>query len=258
MAENKKRILVIDDEDDIRLFVGTRLQRAGYETLEASDGFEGLRSFYSGRPDLVVLDIAMPVMDGWQVLERIREVSSVPVLMLTAAAQERDKIRGLTGGADDYVTKPFSGDEFLARVAAMLRRTTKAQEASSANIYRDPEISIDFPRHEVVVRGQQVELSPTEFRLLSVLTRNAGQVLSQDQLLDHVWGQDYAESLDVVRLYIGYLRRKIEITPSSPTPKPRWDLHGYLHKHCGFHLGFSLGRDGPRTPAFGDVDQVGL
>ena len=217
MAEDKKKILVIDDEDDIRLFVGTRLQRAGYETLEAADGLEGLRRFYSDRPDLVVLDIAMPEMDGWQVLERIREVSNVPVLMLTAAAQERDKIRGLTEGADDYVTKPFSGDEFLARVAAMLRRTANTQEASSTNIYRDQQISIDFPRHEVVVRGQQVDLSPTEFRLLSVLTRNAGQVLSQDQLLDHVWGQDYAESLDVVRLYIGYLRRKIELTPGNPS-----------------------------------------
>ena len=217
MAEDKEKILVIDDEDDIRLFVCTRLQRAGYETSEAPDGLEGLRRFYSDRPDLVVLDIAMPEMDGWQVLERIREVSSVPVLMLTAAAQERDKIRGLTEGADDYVTKPFSGDEFLARVAAMLRRTANTQEPSSTNIYRDQQISIDFPRHEVVVRGQQVDLSPTEFRLLSVLTRNAGQVLSQDQLLDHVWGQDYAESLDVVRLYIGYLRRKIELAPSNPS-----------------------------------------
>jgi len=216
MAEVKKKILIIDDEDDIRLFVDTRLQRAGYETLEASDGLEGMRRFYSDRPDLVVLDIAMPEMDGWQVMERIREVSSVPVLMLTAAAQERDKIRGLTGGADDYVTKPFSGDEFLARVAALLRRTAGGQEEPTANVYRDSEISIDFPRHEVIIRGQQVDPSPTEFRLLSVLTKNAGQVLSQDQLLDHVWGQDYAESLDVVRLYVGYLRKKIEVDPAKP------------------------------------------
>jgi len=154
----------------------------------------------------------------------------VPVLMLTAAAQERDKIRGLTGGADDYVTKPFSGDEFLARVAAMLRRTANTQEGPSNNIYRDPEISIDFPRHEVVVRGQQVDLSPTEFRLLTVLTRHAGQVLSQDQLLDHVWGQDYAESLDVVRLYIGYLRRKIELNPGNPSLVETVRGFGYRYK----------------------------
>ena len=215
-GRNQKKILIIDDEDDIRLFVGTRLQRAGYETTEAPHGLEGLRRFYSDRPDLVVLDIAMPKMDGWQVLERLREVSSVPVLLLTAAAQERDKIKGLKEGADDYVTKPFSGDEFLARVAALLRRAASGQGEPSDNNYRDTQISIDFPRHEVVVRGQQVDLSPTEFRLLSVLTRNAGQVLSQDQLLDHVWGQDFAESLDVVRLYVGYLRRKIEINPGRP------------------------------------------
>ena len=143
-------------------------------------------------------------------------MSDLPVLRLTAAAQERDKIKGLTGGADDYVTKPFSGDEFLARVAALIRRTASAQVESSANYYRDPQICIDFPRHEVIVRGHQVDLSPTEFRLLIVLTKNDGQVLSQDQLLDHVWGQDYAESLDVVRLYVGYLRRKIERDPSRP------------------------------------------
>ena len=230
MAENKIKILVIDDEDDIRLFVGTRLQRAGYETSEAADGLQGLRRFYSDRPDLVVLDIAMPEMDGWQVLERIREVSSAPVLMLTAAAQERDKIRGLTGGSDDYVTKPFSGDEFLARIAALLRRAVNPQFESADNVYRDAEISIDFPRHEVLVRGQQVNLSPTEFRLLSMLTRNAGQVLSQDQLLDHVWGQDYAESLDVVRLYIGYLRRKIELNPGKPVLVETVRGFGYRYK----------------------------
>ena len=229
MAE-KKKILIIDDEDDIRLFVGARLQRAGYETLEAADGLEGLRRFYSDRPDLVLLDIAMPKMDGWQVLERIREVSAGPVLMLTAAAQERDKIRGLTEGADDYVTKPFSGDEFLARVSAMLRRTASGQAARGDNIYRDVEISIDFPRHEVIVRGKKVDLSPTEFRLLSVLTENADQVLSQDQLLDHVWGHDYAESLDVVRLYVGYLRRKIEVEPGKPELVETVRGFGYRYK----------------------------
>jgi len=115
MAEGKKKILVIDDDDDIRLFVATRLERAGYTTVVAADGREGLRIFYNDRPDLVVLDIAMPEMDGWQVLDRIREMSNLPVLMLTAAALERDKVRGLRGGADDYITKPFSGEEFLAR-----------------------------------------------------------------------------------------------------------------------------------------------
>ena len=144
MAENKQKILIIDDEDDIRLFLGTKLQRAGYETSEAPDGREGLRHFYNDRPDLVVLDVAMPEMDGWQVLERIREISRVPVLMLSAAAQERDKIRGLTGGADDYVTKPFSGDEFLARVSAVLRRTTGAERSGATIFTRIPTSALIF------------------------------------------------------------------------------------------------------------------
>jgi len=216
MAENKKKILVIDDEDDIRLVVTTRLERAGYATTVAADGREGLRHFYHDRPDLVILDIAMPEMDGWQVLERIREVSNLPVLMLTAAAQERDKVRGLRGGADDYITKPFSGEEFLARVEAALRRASASPEISENSVYRDSEVTIDYPKHEVAVRGQPVELTPTEFRLLGTLTENAGRVLSQDQLLDRVWGQDYVESADVVRLYIGYLRRKIERDSGNP------------------------------------------
>ncbi len=215
--DQQKKILVIEDDEDIRTVVATRLKRAGYETAMASDGKDGLRHFYGDRPDLVVLDVAMPIMDGWQVLERLREVSNVPVLILTAATQERDKLRGLRSGADDYITKPFSGEELLARVQVALRRATSPTEESGTTSYSDAEITIDFPKHEVIVRGEQIELSPTEFRLLTVLTRNANQVLSQDQLLDEVWGREYAGSLDVVRLYMGYLRRKIERYHESPT-----------------------------------------
>ena len=136
--------------------------------------------------------------------------------MLTAAAQEREKVRGLRGGADDYITKPFSGEEFLARVEAALRRATARPEIPENSVYQDSEVTIDYPKHEVAVRGQPVELTPTEFRLLATLTENAGRVLSQDQLLDRVWGQEYVESVDVVRLYIGYLRRKIERDSSNP------------------------------------------
>ena len=212
----QKKVLVIEDDEDIRTVVATRLNRAGYETTTASDGKEGLRHFYGDRPDLVVLDVAMPVMDGWQVLERLREVSDVPVLFLTAAAQERDKLRGLRSGADDYITKPFSGEELLARVEVALRRVATSAEEPENTSYSDAEIAIDFPKHEVFVRGEPVELSPTEFRLLMVLTRNANQVLSQDQLLDQVWGREYVGSLDVVRLYVGYLRRKIERDHEAP------------------------------------------
>ena len=230
MPEVKKKILVIDDEDDIRLVVATRLERAGYSIVVAADGREGLRHFYSDRPDLVVLDIAMPEMDGWQVLERIREMSNLPVLMLTAAAQERDKVRGLRGGADDYITKPFSGEEFLARVEAALRRASVNPESSENSVYRDSEITIDYPRHNVAVRGQTIELTPTEFRLLGTLTANAGRVLSQDQILDRVWGQDYVESADVVRLYVGYLRRKIELDPSNPKLIETSRAFGYRYR----------------------------
>ncbi len=216
-SEQRKKILVIEDDEDIRTVVVTRLKRAGYETTVASDGKDGLRHFYGDRPDLVVLDVAMPVMDGWQVLERLREVSDVPVLILTAASQERDKLRGLRSGADDYITKPFSGEELLARVEVALRRAASSVEESGNTSYVDAEISIDFPKHEVFARGEPVELSPTEFRLLTVLTRNANQVLSQDQLLDEVWGREYVGSLDVVRLYVGYLRRKVERDHEAPT-----------------------------------------
>ena len=216
MANSQRTVLVIEDEEDIGFLVSTQLQQAGYKTVVALDGREGLRRFYSDRPDLVILDVAMPEMDGWQVLERLREVSEVPVLMLTAATKKRDKVRGLRGGADDYITKPFSNEELLARIEAALRRSAVGHGEAESNTYHDSETAIDFPRHEVVVRGEAVDLSPTEFRLLAVLTRHAGQVLSQDQLLDQVWGSEYAESLDVVRLYIGYLRRKIERDSGAP------------------------------------------
>jgi len=151
------------------------------------------------------------------VLERLREVSDVPVLMLTAAIQERDKLRGLRSGADDYITKPFSGEELLARVEVALRRVGSSEEESETTGYSDPEIAIDFQKHEVFVRGEPVGLSPTEFRLLAALTRSANQVLGQDQLLDQVWGREYVGSLEVVRLYVGYLRRKIERNHEAPT-----------------------------------------
>ena len=232
MIETQRKILVIDDEEDIRLLLETRLQRAGYETAIAADGKAGLRTFYDNRPDIVILDVAMPVMDGWQVLERLREVSDVPVLMLSAAAQEQDKVRGLRGGADDYITKPFSGGELLARIEAALRRSTKPADEGN-NLYIDSQVTIDFPRHEVVVRGDRVNLGPTEFRLLEHLTRHPNQVISQEQLFDRVWGQQYAETLDVVRVYIGYLRKKIEADPAKPELIETVRGFGYRYRQPG-------------------------
>jgi DNA-binding response OmpR family regulator len=230
ISGKQKKILVIEDDEDIRTVVVTRLARARYETSVAVDGKDGMRHFYGDRPDLVVLDVAMPIMDGWQVLERLREISDVPVLILTAAIQERDKLRGLRSGADDYITKPFSGEELLARVEVALRRAASTAEESESTSYLDTEIGIDFPRHEVAVRGEAVELSPTEFRLLTVLTRNANQVLSQDQLLDQVWGREYIGSLDVVRLYVGYLRRKIESDHEAPALVET--VRGFGYRYC--------------------------
>ena len=216
MAAGDHKILVVEDEEGIRLFLTTRLKRAGYEVVAAQNGLEGLQMFYSDRPDVVILDIAMPEMDGWQTLQRIREVSTVPVLILSAATQEREKIRGLDEGADDYITKPFSGEELLARVSAVLRRSNQPAKDHENNIYSDAELTIDFQRHEAFVRGEPVTFSATEFRLLTALTSNAGHVLSQERLLDLVWGQDYDESLSIVRLYINYLRQKIEVDPRKP------------------------------------------
>ena len=217
ISEQQKKILVIEDDEDIRTIVVTRLKRASCETIVAANGQDGLRRFYGDRPDLVVLDISMPVMDGWQVLERLREVSEVPVLFLTSASQERDKLRGLKSGAADYITKPFFGEELLARVEVALRRASSSEEEADNTGYSDPEIAIDLQKHEAFVRGGPVVLSPTEFRLLAVLTRSANQVLGQDQLVDRVWGREYVGSMEVVRLYIGYLRRKIERDHEAPT-----------------------------------------
>ena len=153
MAANGKKILVVEDEEGIRVCLPTLLGRAGCQVVEAVNGLEGLQKFYSDRTDIVILDIAMPEMDGWQTLQRIREVSTVPILMLTAATQEHEKIRGLDEGADDYITKPFSGDELLARVSAVLRRTDQPVKELENNVYNDAELSIDFQRPEVFVRG---------------------------------------------------------------------------------------------------------
>ena len=229
-SEQQKKILVIKDNEDIRTVVTTRLNRAGYDTIIAADGMDGLRRFYGDRPDLVVLDIAMPVMGGWQVLERLREVSDAPVLILTAATQERDKLRGLRSGADDYITKPFSGEELLAPVEVALRRASSSEEEAESTGYSDPEITIDFQKHEVLVRSESVSLSPTEFRLLAALIRNANQVLSQDQLLDQVWGREYVGSLEVVRLYVGYLRRKVERNHEAPALIET--VRGFGYRYC--------------------------
>jgi DNA-binding response OmpR family regulator len=210
-----ERILLIDDSETERALITSRLEQHGYLVSTAADGTEGLRKVYELKPNLILLDIVMPGLDGWQALERIREVSNIPVIMLTARDSELEKVRGLRGGADDYVAKPFSSVELLARVEAVLRRVPDERDVKQ--VYDDGEISIDFAAGEVRVRGELVSLTPLEFRLLSTLTEHPNQLLSRDQLLERVWGDAFARGGDEVKLYVRYLRLKIERDPAKPT-----------------------------------------
>jgi DNA-binding response OmpR family regulator len=199
-------VLVVDDDDDIRELVCRLLERAGHSVRSATDGREGLRALHSFRPDLVVLDATMPGLDGWATLERIRELTDVPVLMLSARGTEMDKVRGLEAGADDYVTKPFGRQELLARVEALLRR--RGTETELPQVYEDAALRVDFEQRLVQVEEREVALTPLEYRLLAVFVRHPNQVLSHLQLLELVWGNDDA-SREQVKLYVGYLRRKL-------------------------------------------------
>jgi DNA-binding response OmpR family regulator len=202
------RVLLVEDDQDITLAVSTVLGRSGFEVATAADGRDGLRAFHSQRPDIVVLDVGLPEMDGWTVLERIRELSGVPVLMLTAHGQEAEKVRGLRAGADDYLTKPFGSAEFVARVQALLRRSPAAGEPA-AEVFDDGTIRMNFAAHEVAVAGEPVELTATEYRLLAVLVRHRGQVLSPVKLLELVWSDPFGIGPDRVKYSVMRLRRKL-------------------------------------------------
>jgi DNA-binding response OmpR family regulator len=208
MNGTASRVLVADDDRDVRALVRTLLERAGHEVIEAADGRECLRRLYERRPQLVVLDVGMPVLDGWTTLERIRDVADVPVLLLTARGAELDRVRGLRAGADDYVPKPFGRQELLARVEALLRRG--GGPAEYRQVYSDDFVEIDFAQRRVMANGRPVELTPLEFRLLAAFVAHPGQVLSHEQLLSHAWGDADTHSRDQLKLYVGYLRRKLE------------------------------------------------
>ena len=197
-------VLVVEDDPDIRGLVMSLLRRAGMTGLQAGDGRSGMRSFFEQRPDLVVLDLGLPELDGWQVLERIREVSEAPVLVLSATGEGPEKVRGLDGGADDYVTKPFDPDELVARINALLRRSN----GNEVEILADDVIRVDEAGRRVEVRGEDLALTPTEFKLLVALMRNRDQIVTQQQLLEVVWGNAGADPKKV-RLYISYLRGKL-------------------------------------------------
>jgi DNA-binding response OmpR family regulator len=223
------RVLLIEDDADIALGVRTVLDRSGFAVTTAAEGREGLRVFHTERPDIVILDVGLPEMDGWTVLERIRELSEVPVLMLTAHGHESDKVRGLRGGADDYLTKPFGNAEFVARVQALLRRSAAA-EPQGGEVYDDGDVRVNFVAHEVSVRGEPVELTATEYRLLAALIRHRGQVLSPVKLLELAWSDPFGIGPDRVKYSVMRLRRKLGRAESEQSPIEAVRGFGYRYR----------------------------
>ena len=215
-SSRKYRILVVDDERRMVGFIRLNLEQDGFQVIEAYNGTEALDRLRDSLPDLILLDLMMPDIDGFEVLRTIREVSQVPVIMLTAKGEEDDVVKGLELGADDYVTKPFSPRELVSRVKAVLRRGSTYEEGDEGIIEVDGRLRIDFSRREVWVDDELVKLRPTEYRLLYHLVQNAGWVLTHDQILTKVWGYEYRDEPHYVRLYINYLRKKIEEDPSNP------------------------------------------
>jgi len=210
------KVLIIDDDVTLTTVIQLRLEQEGYEVIIANSGVEGLRQAYDAHPDLVILDIMMPGLDGWETCQRLREISDVPIIMLTAKDGEMDMVRGLELGADGYISKPFSTKELLARIQALLRRTRLPSSPTRPAVYTDGDLVVDFAKHRVTVRGKRVNLTPTEFRLLSCLVRNAGRVIPHEALLAQVWGPEYIGEIQYLKLYIRYLRQKIEEDPSKP------------------------------------------
>lgn len=211
-------VLIVDDEKALRDFVRRNLEVRNFETLTAANGLEALAHFYHQSVDLVIVDLMMPHMNGLETIRRIRESSPVPIIVLSALGEEQDKVQALNLGADDYLTKPFGVDELLARIQAVLRRSRGLQPAGAdgQRIVRG-DLVADLERHVVTLRGGRLELTPTEFELLVLLMQQAGKVLSHRQILQHVWGPEYGQELEYLRVYIGRLRQKIEDDPVHPS-----------------------------------------
>jgi DNA-binding response OmpR family regulator len=214
----KTTILVADDDPQLLRLVTRNLQMEGYDILSAGDGEQALELIESRTPDLVLLDIMMPKLDGFSVCARVREFSAVPIILLTARGQDQDKVRGLDLGADDYLTKPFSVEEFLARARAVLRRTQYVDESARGGqaTFTLGKLTIDFAAYTVSVDGEEIALTPVEYKLLAYLAHNAGRVLTQDQLLEHVWGDAYLGESHLLQVSVNRLRRKIEPDPTHP------------------------------------------
>lgn len=212
-----KRILVVDDEPRMIGFIRMNLELEGHQVIEAHNGLEALDAVRTQLPDIVILDVMMPELDGFETLRMLREFSDIPVVMLTAKGDENDKVYGLELGADDYVTKPFGPRELSSRIKAVMRRwKTPSSSPADAILAIDERLSVDFNQREVIVEDERVKLRPTEYRLLYHLIENAGWTVPHDQLLAKVWGYEYRDEAHYVRLYVNYLREKIEEDPSNP------------------------------------------
>ncbi len=209
-------ILVVDDEARMRRFIRMNMELEGYQIIEAENGIKALDQVRQHTPELIIMDVMMPEMDGFETLKLLREISTVPVVLLTVKSDEEDIIRGLTLGADDYITKPFSPRELVTRVTAVLRRAEWPAPPPRTILTIDDRLSVDFNRHQVIVAGERVDLRPTEYRLLNTLIQNAGWVVPHETLLAKVWGYEYRDETHYLRLYINYLRKKIEEDPADP------------------------------------------
>ena len=210
------KVLVVDDEKPLREFVRRNLEVRGYKVLTAANGLEALAIFKNEAVQLVIMDIMMPHMDGLETTRRIRQESHVPIVILTAMGEEADKVRAFDLGVDDYLTKPFGVGELMGRVKAVLRRANWSEPASPEERLVRGEIEVDVERHQVKVRGEVIDLTPTEFNLLLYLMKNAGKTLHHRAILQNVWGTEYGDEAEYLRVYIGKLRHKIEVDPLQP------------------------------------------
>jgi two-component system KDP operon response regulator KdpE len=216
MTADQGLILLIEDEPQMRRFLRVTLQSHGYRLAEASSGREGLKEATTRNPDVVLLDLGLPDMDGIDVTGRLREWSEVPIIVISAREQEEDKVRALDAGADDYLTKPFGAGELLARIRVALRHEALKQSGQKEPVFALEELKVDLAKRQVFVRNVEIHLTPIEYRLLAVLIKNAGKVVTHTQLLREVWGPVYADQTQYLRVYMTSLRRKLETDPARP------------------------------------------
>jgi two-component system KDP operon response regulator KdpE len=227
---SKDKVLVVDDEPHVVQLLRANLTIEGYEVLVAEDGKQALEILKNQTPDLMILDLMLPGLDGYEVTQRAREFSTIPIIMLTARSNEIDIIRGFDAGADDYLTKPFSTNELMVRVRAVLRRAKYPEELMGRPPFKAGDLYIDFAQHLVKIGEREIKLTPLEYRLLAFLASNAGRVVLHEDLLRHVWGPEYREETEYLRVYIRYLRQKIEKDPSRPEYLLTRPGAGYMFK----------------------------